>query len=124
MIELKEDFNKRLDYAMAVRGMRPVDLAMLTDISESTISQYRSGYAKPKEKKLALIANALNVDPSWLMGMDVPMEIRHKKPGESGSMAERESLYLTEIIDVASSLPEEQLSRLLAYARGLYDGMQ
>ena len=121
MIEIKEEFKKRLEYAMEKRKIRAVDLAKLTGISESTISQYRSGYAKPKEKKLAIIANALNVDPSWLMGMDVPMGIRYKKEGESGNLAERESLYLNELIDIAKDLPEDGLNILLAYARGVYD---
>lgn len=73
-IEVKEEFKYRLEKALAIRGMRPKDLAVKSGISESTISQYRSGYAKPKEKKLALIASVLNVNPTWLMGLDVPME--------------------------------------------------
>lgn len=73
MLVINETFSERLDKALAYRNMKPVDLAKLTGISESTISQYRSGYAKPKEKRLVVIANALRVDPSWLMGIDVPM---------------------------------------------------
>lgn len=70
-------FKDRLEYALSERKMKPVDLHRLTGISESTISQYRSGYAEPKKRRLTIIASALNVDPSWLMGLDVPME--HKE---------------------------------------------
>lgn len=38
------------------------------------MSQYLSGYAEPKKNRLTLIADALNVNPTWLMGLDVPME--------------------------------------------------
>ena len=74
MVEIKEEFRNRLEAALAHNNMKPVDLAKATGISESTISQYRSGYSKPKDKRLVVIANALHVDPTWLMGIDVPMK--------------------------------------------------
>ena len=74
MIELNDEFRNRLETALSVRNMKPVDLAQRTKISETTISQYRSGYAKPKDKRLALIASVLRVNPAWLMGMNVPMD--------------------------------------------------
>lgn len=119
MIELKESFKDRLEKALEKREMKPVDLSKATGISEPTISQYRSGYAKPKEKKHLLIANALHVDPSWLMGMDVPMEPRAKKTGESGTAAERESLYIQEADGVLCNLNEENVKRAIAYINGL-----
>lgn len=73
MVEIKEEFKKRLEKALELADMKPVDLARVTGISEATISQYRSGYSKPKDKRLVDIANALRVNPAWLMGVDVPM---------------------------------------------------
>ncbi len=121
MIEIKEAFNKRLETALNLRGIKPVDLAKKTGISEATISQYRSGYAKPKEPRLVIIANALGVDPAWLMGLDVPMGPRTKLPGEMGNAAERESLYMQEMIDIMRNLSEESMKRLIRYAEKLYD---
>ena len=72
MVEIKESFKDRLEQALQYREMIPADLVKKTGISESTISQYRSGYSKPKDKRLVMIANVLRVDPSWLMGLDVP----------------------------------------------------
>lgn len=66
-------FRDRLNEALLLRGMSPVELHRRTGISESTISQYRSGYAEPKKKKLQIIAEALDVNPTWLMGFDVPI---------------------------------------------------
>lgn len=75
MLNYTESFNARLEQALSIREVKPSELARRTGISQSTISQYRSGYAEPKKDKLSLIANALSVNPSWLMGLDVPMEI-------------------------------------------------
>lgn len=75
MIEKTGTFKKRFIEAMDIRGIKAADLSRQTGISESTISQYRSGYAEPKEKKLAIIADALKVNPTWLMGLNVAMEI-------------------------------------------------
>ena len=76
MVEVKEEFRYRLIKAMDRAGIRAADLARKTGLLESTISQYRSGYAKPKEERLALLANALHVNPVWLMGLDVPMDVQ------------------------------------------------
>ncbi len=75
-MEQQAKFKERLEQALKIRRMKPVELHRLTGISESTISQYRSGYAEPKKEKLTAIASALNVDPTWLMGLDVEMECR------------------------------------------------
>lgn len=75
MFEKKQAFKDRLDMALSIREMRPKDLSVRTGISEATISQYRSGYAEPKTDKLAIIARALNVNPTWLLGLDVPIEL-------------------------------------------------
>lgn len=121
MIELKEEFAARLEKALNHRQMKPVDLARSTGISEATISQYRSGYAKPKEKKLVLLANALRVDPSWLMGMDVPMYTQQTLGPNSGDMSDGRNLYYQEIIPIIKSLSDENLHRLIRYAEKLHD---
>lgn len=79
MLECKEEFKHRLALAMDIRGIRAVDLAHKLGLSESAVSQYKSGYAVPKAKRTAEIAAILNVDPVWLMGMDVPMEKRQPR---------------------------------------------
>ena len=76
MFDSRQKFKDRLNMALSIREMRPKDLAMRTGLSESTISQYRSGYTEPKTDKLALIARVLNVNPTWLLGLNVPIEMQ------------------------------------------------
>lgn len=74
MVEKIAPFKARLKTALDLRKMRAVDLCNKTNISQSTMSQYLSGYAEPKKQRLQLIAEKLNVNPSWLMGLDEPID--------------------------------------------------
>lgn len=74
MNEKVDSFKNRLKFALDSQDLRAVDLCRKTKISQSTMSQYMSGYAEPKKARLQLIADTLNVNPTWLMGLDVPME--------------------------------------------------
>lgn len=65
---------ERLTYALERRNMKAVELHEKTGIGKSSISQYMSGTVKPKQDRIYLMAQALNVDEFWLMGHDVPME--------------------------------------------------
>lgn len=76
-------FNKRLKHAMNLRNIKQVDLVRKTGISKSSISQYVSGEYIPKQDKIFSLAKALDVDPSWLMGKDVPMEGAEYKKGKA-----------------------------------------
>lgn len=77
-----DKFMDRLNEALVLRGVTPAELHRRTGISESTISQYRSGYAEPKKQRLQIIAEALSVNPTWLMGLDVPI-VAEKRAGKS-----------------------------------------
>lgn len=74
MIEKVSTFKERFNQALSIRNIKPVELFEKTGISESTISQYRSGYAQPKEDKLLILSNALDVNPVWLLGLNVSMD--------------------------------------------------
>lgn len=74
MSEIVEKFANRLNRALTIRNIKPVELHEKTGISESLISKYLSNNAVARLDKLSIIANALNVNPVWLMGYDVPME--------------------------------------------------
>lgn len=69
-----ESFQKRLEKALNFRNMKPVELHEKTGISESLLSKYLSGNAIARQRKIILISDALNINPVWLMGYDVPME--------------------------------------------------
>ena len=69
-----DSFKNRLQKAIEIRGIKPVELHEKTQISESLISKYLSGIAIARQTKLSLLADTLNVSEVWLMGYDVPME--------------------------------------------------
>jgi len=69
---LIDNFANRLDLALKRNNMRPIDLANKTHIDKSSISRYLSGDWKASQKRLTLIAMALNTNEAWLMGYDVP----------------------------------------------------
>lgn len=64
----------RLKQALEMRNMKQADLVNMTGIGKSSISTYLSGDYEPKQKNLYRLAKALDVNESWLMGYDVPME--------------------------------------------------
>lgn len=69
-----DTFQNRLQKAINIRNIKPVELHEKTGISESLISKYLSGNAIARQKKLSLLSDALSISPVWLMGYDVPME--------------------------------------------------
>lgn len=44
-----------------------------TGITKSALSNYLNGDRQPRQDQLDKIAKAFNINPSWLMGYDVPM---------------------------------------------------
>lgn len=62
-------FDKRFDYALKLRNMRPAELCKATGFSSALVSQYRSGRATPKSDKLQIIAECLHVNTDFLLGM-------------------------------------------------------
>lgn len=113
MVEVKEEFRYRLIKAMDREGIRAADLARKTGLLESTISQYRSGYAKPKEDRLVLLANALHVNPVWLMGLDVPMDA----PANVQTNAQPTDYYLDpEAAEIAQRVFDDPDLRILFHA--------
>ena len=71
----------RLKEIMEKRGLKQADIIELTrpftsqceaKITRSDLSQYVSGKTRPSQKKLYLLALALNVNEPWLIGYDLP----------------------------------------------------
>lgn len=80
---------KRLKQAVEESGKKLVDIAKETNIPKASLSQYISGYAKPKQDRIYLICQSLQINEAWLMGYDVPM----RKTDERKSL-EHEALEL------------------------------
>lgn len=74
MDKLVDTFTNRLNKAISLRGIKPIELSEKTGIDKSKISSYMSGRYKAKQDGVYLLAHALDVSEVWLMGYDVPME--------------------------------------------------
>lgn len=100
---LSETFKDRLNRAMALRNMKAVDLSEKTGISKARISQYVNGIYTPKSKSTYIIAQALSVSETWLMGIDVPMEPNQSQQ-ESAPSDTTKSALIKEIVEKLSKL--------------------
>lgn len=113
-----EKCSTRIGKALSIRGMRQSDLCEKTKIPKSAISQYVSGAFEPKQDRVFLIAQALDVDPVWLMGYDVPMEkkkmptINEDSPSEP-QLTEGEKLML----ELFRRIPEDRQAAALELLR-------
>lgn len=63
----------RLREALNAHSMSPTDLSRACGLNKSTICRYLSGERIPRTDAIHKMAAALNVNPSWLLGYDVPM---------------------------------------------------
>lgn len=67
-------FQERITSALAEKSITQAELARKTGIWASAISDYIKGKYEAKQDKLSMLARALNVSETWLMGYDVPKE--------------------------------------------------
>lgn len=67
-------FKDRLNTALALRKISKAELSRRTGIGRNSISDYSNGKYEAKQDYVFLIAKALDVSESWLMGFDTPME--------------------------------------------------
>jgi repressor LexA len=72
---MNENLADRLKKALDLRNMKQTDLVDITGISKGAISQYLKGEYEPKQNNIFKISKALNINPAWLMGKDVEMEV-------------------------------------------------
>ena len=104
----------RIKMALQIKGVKQADLCRLTKIPKSALSQYISGAYDPKQDRIYLIANALNVSEAWLMGLDVPMDRQVKKVSPSeADLSEGEMALL----NLYRRVPEDKQQLVLQMIR-------
>jgi transcriptional regulator with XRE-family HTH domain len=91
----------RLRQVMDERGLRAVDLHDMIrpycakygiGISKSQLSQYLNDFNEPGQRRLFILAQALDVSEAWLLGFDVPRE--RKAPAATTDERAREFAQL------------------------------
>ena len=77
---MENEFQYRLQKSLAASGMTAAELSEKSGVSEVNISNYINGKYVAKQDKCYLLANALGVDPGWLMTGDEPVSSDYKLP--------------------------------------------
>ena len=113
MSNISEPCSVRIKKALSIRGMKQSELCEKTKIPKSALSEYISGAYEPKQDRLFLIAQALDVDPVWLMGFDVPMEKEKIISPSELQLTEGEKV----LIDLFRRVPEDQQQLVLQMIR-------
>lgn len=67
---MKSNFIDRINLIMGEKDITQSELARITGITQSTISDWVRGKYLPRQDKVDILANALKVSPSYLMGWD------------------------------------------------------
>lgn len=123
--------SKRLKELMSLKNLRQVDIAEKTGLGKSAISQYVSGKITPKQDKVYILADGLNVSPAWLMGYDVPMDrsSRESFNNSNGYYTDPETAELAEelrtnpngriLFDASKDLSKEDINVVLTVIEGL-----
>lgn len=77
----EKNTSDRLKEIMTEKGLRQIDILNKAmpickkrniKLGRNDLSQYISGKVEPSQKKLTILAEALDVSETWLMGYDVP----------------------------------------------------
>lgn len=73
MEKMVSNIPKRLYEIMRQLNISQVDISRKTGLPRSAISMYLSGQRTPRQDKISQICEPYNINPTWLMGYDVPM---------------------------------------------------
>ena len=89
----------RIIKAMTDAGISQQELANRSGINKSSISHYVNGTHEPGNKAAYALAQALGVDPLWLMGLDIEV---HDAPTS-------ETIPIVPVVPVVKKLPTVQI---------------
>lgn len=119
---------KRLKEALNKKGLRQIDLARMTGLPKSAISQYIAGKIEPKQDKLYILAKALEVDVLWLMGAEdnftnTPLKINsgYYDDPEVAALANqiRNDPDLRLLLDAKKNLSKEDMESIINITKSL-----
>ena len=117
-IQIAEPCAVRIKKALSIRNMTQTELCSRTKISKSSLSEYLSGKYVPRQDKVFILAKALDVDPVWLWGYDVPMENK-PEPAEQKSSPTEPQLSEGEklMLELFRRIPEDRQQAALDLLR-------
>lgn len=107
-------FATRLKMAMALRGMKQVDLARRVSITQSAISQWFNSTRVPKPLTIRAISQVLHVSTLWLETGEGKMELPDDRFAEA---MEGLSSSKKEFIRLVLAMPDELSEQLLPFLK-------
>lgn len=111
-----DTFAKRLRFFMDRASINQTELSRRTNIGKSSISEYLAGSYVPKQKKTYLLAEALGIKPSQLMGLeDMPKEYEKTALDYENGLDEQE----VQLLNLLKQLSPEQKEFLLVQLEAL-----
>lgn len=109
-----DDVKNRIKEALALRGMKQVELAERSGINHQKINPWINQRWQPKQDSLYKMAKVLDVSELWLAGYDVPMErpIGQKKMDQLAEsiLKVKSNKRYTDIVTKIVILDDDQLS--------------
>lgn len=126
---MKTTVSDRLKEIMERYKLRQVDILKRAEpyctqygikMGRNDLSQYVSGKVSPGQDKLTILALALEVSETWLMGYDVPME---RSPQESQRSIPVDA-ELEDVCSLLKKLNDFNKKKVLDYSRTLLEVQQ
>lgn len=84
------DSQHRIAELLSYLDIKQTDFCKKTGLQKSALSNYLNGDRVPRQNQIAKIADAYNINPAWLMGYDVPMELDINEPFEPTNTFEKD----------------------------------
>lgn len=105
-----DTFERR--FSEMIQGETYAVVADKTGLSKASVCAYVKGERTPKRPALMHIASIYKVDPTWLLGYDVPKFLDEKTTGPKAGI-------IAKVTAAIEDLPESKLEILEAFLEGL-----
>lgn len=129
---MKVSTGVRLRQYMSEHNLKQVDILRLAKsfynetgvkITKTDLSQYIHDKTEPRQDKLYVLANALNVNEAWLMGYDVPQKRKKNKINNILPIYEQlETPRQNKVYDFAKQQLDEQNGKSITVGRATAAG--
>lgn len=111
-----EDIGKRITAAREKAGLTKKELAQKVQVAESTIGRYEKGYiSKIKIPVLKSIADALNVNPLYLIGRVDLINGENLKATSNRAHSTKNGAKIPVLGEVAAGIPIEEIEDIIDY---------
>lgn len=122
--------NQRIKELLSELNISQTEFCQKTGLNKSALSNYLKGDRVPRQDQIDKIAKAYNINPSWLMGYDVPRNANYSDflLDAGGKITpllievpyEKRDLF-TALNDRAVKLSEEDLKKALKIIKAFSD---